>query len=40
MNFLVEAKKRGYDFAPGYVHRNVIRKRVAKGENIQTVQKI
>lgn len=39
MNFLVEAKKRGYDFATGYVHRNVIRDRIEKGESIRTVQK-
>jgi hypothetical protein len=39
MNFLIEAKKRGYAFITGYVHRNVIMKRRSKGEIIQIVQK-
>ncbi|MBA3749649.1 MAG: hypothetical protein H0X03_01900 [Nitrosopumilus sp.] len=39
MNFLLEAKKRRYDFITGYVHRNVIMKRISKGEIIQIVQK-
>ncbi|MGN6348770.1 MAG: hypothetical protein ACTHLL_03355, partial [Candidatus Nitrosocosmicus sp.] len=39
MNFLLEAKKRGYNFVTGYVHRNVIMKRIKKGESIQIVQK-
>ena len=39
MNFLLEAKKRGYNFVTGYVHRNVIMKRISKGETIQIVQK-
>lgn len=39
MNFLLEAKKRGYKFITGYVHRNVIIKRISKGEIIQIVQK-
>ena len=39
MNFLLEAKKRGYKFVTGYVHRNVIMKRISKGETIQIVQK-
>lgn len=39
MNFLIEAKKRGYSYITGYVHRNVITKRRSKGEIIQIVQK-
>jgi hypothetical protein len=39
INFLMEAKKRGYAFVTGYVHRNVIMKRRSKGEIIQIVQK-
>jgi hypothetical protein len=39
MNFLQEAKKRGYNFITGYVHRDVIMKRINKGEMIQIVQK-
>jgi hypothetical protein len=39
MNFLIEAKKRGYSYITGYVHRNVIMKRRSKGEIIQIVQK-
>ena len=39
MNFLQEAKKRGYNFITGYVHRNVIMKRIDKGEIIEVVQK-
>ena len=39
LNFLQEAKNRGYDFITGYVHRNVIMKRIDKGENIEVVQK-
>ena len=39
MNFLLEAKKRGYNFITGYVHRNVIMNRINKGEIIQIVQK-
>jgi hypothetical protein len=39
MNFLMEAKRRGYDFITGYVHRNVIMKRRSKGEIIQIIQK-
>jgi hypothetical protein len=35
----MEAKKRGYAFVTGYVHRNVIMKRRSKGEIIQIVQK-
>jgi hypothetical protein len=39
MNFLKESKKRGYNFITGYVHRNVIMKRMSKGEIIEVVQK-
>ena len=39
MNFLIEAKKRGYSYITGYVHRNVIMTRRSKGEIIQIVQK-
>ncbi len=39
MNFLMEAKERGYEFLTGYVHRNVISTRKSKGEIIQIVQK-
>jgi hypothetical protein len=39
MSFLQEAKKRGYNFITGYVHRNVIMKRMDKGEIIEVVQK-
>ena len=39
MNFLLEAKNRGYNFVTGYVHRNVIMKRINKGEPIEIVQK-
>ncbi len=39
MNFLMEAKIRGYAFITGYVHRNVIMNRSSKGEIIQIVQK-
>lgn len=38
-NFLKEAKKMGYEFVTGYVHRDVIMKRVNKGEIINVVQK-
>ncbi len=39
MNFLQEAKKRGYNFVTSYVHRNVIMKSMNKGEIIEIVQK-
>jgi hypothetical protein len=39
INFLQEAKKRGYNFITGYVHRDVIMKRINKREMIQIVQK-
>lgn len=38
-NFLQEAKKMGYEFVTGYVHRDVIMKRINKGEVINVVQK-
>ncbi len=37
-NFLQEAKKMGYEFVTGYVHRNVIMKRISEGEIINIVQ--
>ncbi|HEY6535712.1 MAG TPA: hypothetical protein VIY08_07965 [Candidatus Nitrosocosmicus sp.] len=38
-NFLQEAKKMGYEFVTGYVHRDVIIKRINQGEIIHVVQK-
>ena len=35
MNFLQEAEKRGFNYITGYVHRNVIMKRMSKGELIE-----
>jgi hypothetical protein len=39
IEFLREAKRRGYSYVSSYVHRNVIQHRVNRGENIQTIQK-
>ncbi|MGA7978015.1 MAG: GNAT family N-acetyltransferase, partial [Nitrososphaeraceae archaeon] len=39
MEFLNEAKKRGYNFATSYVHRNVIVRRIDAGERLVLVQK-
>jgi hypothetical protein len=39
IEFLKEAKSRGYSYITSYVHRNVIMQRVNKGENIEIVQK-
>ena len=39
IEFLKEAKRRGYSYITSYVHRNVITQRVNKGENIEIVQK-
>jgi hypothetical protein len=39
IEFLKEAKRRGYSYITSYVHRNVIMQRVNKGENIEIVQK-
>ena len=40
IEFLKEAKRRGYSYITSYVHRNVIMQRVNKGENIEIVQKV
>lgn len=39
LQFLNEAKKRGYKFVTGYVHRDVLTRRIQKGEPIKIVQK-
>lgn len=39
LQFLSEAKKRGYRYVSAYVHRNVIMHRINDGESIQIVQK-
>jgi len=39
ISFLQEAKKRGFSFVTGYVHRNVIMDRINKGEVIEILQK-
>ncbi|MDF2769124.1 MAG: hypothetical protein K0S91_1959 [Nitrososphaeraceae archaeon] len=39
IEFLKEAKHRGYSYITSYVHRNVIMQRINKGENIEIVQK-
>jgi hypothetical protein len=39
IEFLKEAKRRGYSYVSSYVHRNVIQHRINRGENIQTIQK-
>jgi len=39
MEFLREAKHRGYSYVTSYVHRNVVMQRINKGENIEIVQK-
>jgi hypothetical protein len=39
VEFLKQAKHRGYTFATSYVHRNVIAHRIKEGENIEIVQK-
>jgi hypothetical protein len=39
MEFLREAKRRGYSYVSSYVHRNVIQHRISSGENIEFVQK-
>jgi hypothetical protein len=38
LEFLKEAKHRGYDFVTGYVHHNVIISRKNRGETIEIVQ--
>lgn len=39
LQFLNEAKKRGYKYVTGYVHRDVLARRIEKGEPIKIVQK-
>jgi len=39
IEFLKEAKRRGYLYVSSYVHRNVIQQRVKRGENIEVVQR-
>jgi hypothetical protein len=39
IEFLKEAKHRGYLYVSSYVHRNVIQHRLNRGENIEVVQK-
>jgi hypothetical protein len=39
LEFLREAKHRGYSYVTSYVHRNVVMQRINKGENIEIVQK-
>jgi hypothetical protein len=37
--FIKEARHRGYEFVSSYVHRDVIKSRINKGESIEIVQK-
>ena len=37
--FIKEARNRGYELVSSYVHRDVIRSRIDKGEAIEVVQK-
>jgi hypothetical protein len=39
IEFLREAKRRGYLYVSSYVHRNVIQHRIERGENIEVIQK-
>ena len=39
MKFLTEAKKNGYKFVTGYVHRDVLIRRINNGEPIRIIQK-
>jgi hypothetical protein len=39
IEFLREAKRRGYLYVSSYVHRNVIQQRIKRGENIEVVQR-
>ena len=39
IEFLKEAKRRGYLYVSSYVHRNVIQHRIKRGENIEVVQR-
>ena len=39
LEFLREARRRGYLYVSSYVHRNVVQKRIDNGEKINIVQK-
>ncbi len=39
LEFIKEARRRGYSYVSSYVHRNVIRHRIERGENIEIIQK-
>jgi hypothetical protein len=39
LEFLKEAKHRGYSYVTSYVHRNVVMQRINKGEHVEIVQK-
>jgi hypothetical protein len=39
IEFLKEAKHRGYSYVTSYVHRNVVMQRINKGENVEIIQK-
>jgi hypothetical protein len=39
IEFLKEARRRGYLYVSSYVHRNVIQQRIKRGENVEVVQK-
>ncbi len=39
LEFVKEAKRRGYSYATSYVHRNVVMQRINKGEHVEIVQK-
>ena len=38
IEFLIEARRRGYSYVSSYVHRNVIQQRINRGEHIEIVQ--
>ena len=39
LEFHKEAKRRGYRFVTGYVHREVVARRIKRGESVEIVQK-
>ena len=39
IEFLKEARRRGYLYVSSYVHRNVIQQRIKRGENIEVIQR-
>jgi hypothetical protein len=39
LEFLKEAKRRGYSYTTSYVHRNVVMQRINRGEHLEIVQK-